>query len=208
MKTFLIYFFTLWALAVVITVGALGFRGQHFSRTPLEIWPDMKRQAKLRPETVTQFAGWADHESSRVHPLGTVSREAAWEDTPYNTGKKGADFVEAIPVPAITAQMLKRGQERFTIYCQPCHGAQGDGKGITSKFGMGNTASLHQDRLIKATDGEIFNTITSGKATMLGYGSVVPIEDRWAIVSYVRTLQLSHLGSKDEVPAALVDKIK
>ncbi|HTI71320.1 MAG TPA: cytochrome c [Candidatus Limnocylindria bacterium] len=207
MRKFLIYFFTFYVLAVVLTVGIAGYRGQTSTKPPLEVFPDMKRQAKLRPETTTKFAGWSDGQSSRVHPEGSISRETAWEDTPYNTGKVGANFVDAIPVP-VTAQMLKRGQERFTIYCQPCHGAQGDGKGITSKFGMAITANLHQDRLIKATDGELFTTISVGKSTMMGYGSVVPVEDRWAIVSYVRTLQLSRLGMKDEVPASVLEKLK
>ena len=207
MRKFLTYFFTFWVLAVVVTVTIAGYRGQTSTKPPLEVFPDMKRQAKLRPETTTKFAGWSDGQSSRVHPTGTVSREANWDDTPYNTGKVGAAFVDAIPVP-VTAQMLKRGQERFTIYCQPCHGAAGDGKGVTSKFGMVLTANLHQDRLIKATDGELFNTISNGKSTMVGYGSVVPVEDRWAIVSYVRTLQLSRLGAKDEVPSAVLEKLK
>jgi mono/diheme cytochrome c family protein len=108
----------------------------------------------------------------------------------------------------VTAAVLKRGQERYSIYCQPCHGVLGDGKGITSKYGMGNTASLHQERLIKTPDGDIFNTISNGKSTMMGYASAIPVADRWAVVAYVRTLQLSRLAAESEIPAAILPTIK
>jgi mono/diheme cytochrome c family protein len=167
----------------------------------------MDRQPKLRPQTTTKFAAWSDGQTSRPHPAGTVSRESNWEDNAFNTGRQGAAFVEAMPLE-VTAALLKRGQERYSIYCQPCHGVLGDGKGITSKYGMGNTASLHQDRLIKTQDGDIFNTISNGKSTMMGYASAIPVADRWAVVAYVRALQLSRLASESEIPAAVLPTIK
>jgi hypothetical protein len=207
MRTFLAYFFTIYVLGGALVVGWAGFRGSKSTKPPIELFPDMDRQPKLRPQTTTKFAQWTDSQSSRVHPVGTVSRESAWEDNAYNTGKENGAFVEVMPIQ-VTAGVLRQGAERYGIYCQPCHGALGDGKGITSKFGMGNTASLHQERLIKVQDGDIFTTISAGKSTMMGYAGVIPVDDRWAIVAYVRALQLSRLGEESEVPSAILPTIK
>jgi mono/diheme cytochrome c family protein len=111
------------------------------------------------------------------------------------------NFVETNPFP-ITDALIHRGQERFNIYCSPCHGRDADGNGITKKLGVMTTvANLHDPRIVKFTDGEIFWVITNGRNTMGAYGPNVPAEDRWAIISYLRALQLSHLGSVDDLSA-------
>ncbi len=209
MRKFLAWFFSIWALTVIAVIAVAGFRGSISRRPPIEIFPDMDRQPKLRPQTTTKFSGFADGLSSRLAVAGTVARGSNYADTPENTGKIAGttNFVEAIPV-SVDARMVKRGQERFNIYCQPCHGLQGDGKGITSRFGMGNVANLHQDKLIRTPDGDLFATITVGKSTMKGYGAQIPVSDRWAIVAYVRALQVSHYGAKADVPADQLSKIK
>jgi mono/diheme cytochrome c family protein len=98
--------------------------------------------------------------------------------------------------------LVQRGHERFDIYCSPCHGKLGDGNGITKVIGaMPAVANLHDKRIVEMTDGEIFNTITHGKGLMGSYGPVVPAEDRWAIIAYTRALQLSWLGSPDDLSA-------
>jgi mono/diheme cytochrome c family protein len=201
-------FLTVFALAIVAVVGIAGFRGDHSRKPPIEIFPDMDRQAKLRPQTETRFAAWTDGMTSRQPVPGTVARGSAWEDNEMNTGKKpDASFVDANPVP-INAQLLKRGQERFNIYCSPCHGAAGKGDGITKKMGMTTVADLHQERLVKSPDGQIFDTITNGKSTMIGYSAQIPIPDRWAIVAYVRALHLSHLASPNDLPAEVRSKLQ
>jgi mono/diheme cytochrome c family protein len=174
----------------------------------------MDRQPKLRPQTAAKFAGFADGLSSRIAPVGTVAQRngfaenAYWQDNAFNTGKEGGAFVEVNPVP-VTAGVLKRGQERFSIYCQPCHGALADANGgITKKLGMTTVANLMDPRIVKMADGEIFNTITHGKTTMMGYASQVPVEDRWAIIAYVRALQLSRLAYEADVPAPELEKLK
>jgi mono/diheme cytochrome c family protein len=96
--------------------------------------------------------------------------------------------------------LLERGQQRYQINCLPCHGPLGDGKGITSKFGMSGMANFHDQRLVNMPDGEIFNTITHGKNLMGPYGANVVVEDRWAIIAYVRALQRSQLASVEDVP--------
>jgi hypothetical protein len=133
-----------------------------------------------------------------------------YEDSPVNTGRIAGttNFVETNPFP-VTAQFLTRGQQRFTIYCTPCHGQLGDGNGITKKLGaMPTVVTLHDKRVVELPDGDIFNTITHGKNTMMAYGPQVPIDDRWAIVAYLRALQLSRLGSVDDLPSELKGQLK
>ena len=139
-----------------------------FRSPPIELIPDMDRQPKLRPQTDNRF--FADGLSSRKPVAGTVSRGQRYENNSYNTGRipGSTNFVESIPAE-ITEAMMRRGQERFGIYCTPCHGAQGDGKGITTKYGMPPVASLHDHKarnLIAAPDGYLFEVITNGKNLM------------------------------------------
>ena len=132
-----------------------------------------------------------------------------FEDNPVNTGRipGTTNFVETIPLP-LTEQLLVRGQQRYAINCSPCHGATGDGKGITGKYGMIAMANFHDARLVKMPDGEIFNTITYGKNLMFAYGPNVTVADRWAIIAYIRALQRSRLGSLDDVPEGLRSTLK
>jgi mono/diheme cytochrome c family protein len=103
------------------------------------------------------------------------------------------------PLP-LTRQLLDRGEQRYHINCMPCHGPAGDGKGITSKYNMYSMANFHDQRLVNMPDGEIFNTITYGKNLMGSYAANVTVEDRWAIIYYVRTLERSQLASVEDVP--------
>lgn len=189
--------------------GIAGLRGSKSRRPPIEVFPDMDRQPKLRPQTVSTFPGFTDQMSSRLPVEGTVARGSHYQAIPENTGMIAGttNYVETIPVP-VTAELMARGQERFGIYCSPCHGAQGDGKGITSKYGMITTKSLHDPAVVPQADGQIFDTITNGRNTMGAYGGMIPSEDRWAIVAYVRALQRSRLGDVNDVPEALRGNLK
>ena len=105
--------------------------------------------------------------------------------------------------------VLQRGRERFDIYCAPCHGRLGDGNGVTKKLGvMPAVANLHDKRIVEMTDGEMFNAVTYGKGVMGAAGTLVPTADRWAIIAYVRTLQFSWLGTKQDLPPAQQDALK
>jgi mono/diheme cytochrome c family protein len=195
-----------------VAVGILGFQGKLSRKPPLELFPDMDRQAKLRPMEPNRF--FANGVSSQLPPAGTVARgEAiqtvsgpvyAFEDSPVNTGRMAGstNFVETNPLPVDEA-LLRRGHERFDIYCSPCHGRLADGNGITKKLGlMAAVANLHDKRIVEMPDGEIFNTITHGKATMGAVGPQLPTADRWAVIAYLRALQLSALGTKDDLTPA------
>jgi hypothetical protein len=204
---YLLFFF---ALCTVLVMLIAGKRGSISRRPPMEFFPDMNRQPKLRPQKPNDF--FADGKSSQLPVPGTIAREDMhYEDTPENTGHKPGttNFIETIPVP-VTMQVLQRGQQRFNINCSPCHGAQGDGKGITVRVGAmpPTPKNLHDKPYIVMTDGELFNTITYGKNLMGPYGANVTVEDRWAIIAYLRALQLSQLGTIDDVPEQFRSTLK
>ena len=202
------YFLLVLALGVVTVMGIFGKRGHNFKEPPLEIFPDMDRQPKLRPQQPSLV--FANGRSSQEPVPGTVARGDHYQNSPINTGREAGttNFIANIPVP-VTEQVMARGQQRYEIYCTPCHGPQGDGTGIVKKYGYASIRSLHEKIVVTQGDGEIFNTITYGfRTTMFPYGSQISIEDRWAIVAYVRALQRSRLGALDEVPAELKAGLK
>ena len=208
--------YLLYIILVIVAIAAatftiVGIPGHLSRKPPLEVFPDMDRQAKLRPEKPFDF--FTNGLSSQLPPAGTVARSApiqtangevySYQDVPFNSGKISGttNFIETNPM-TVNAALLARGREQFNIYCTPCHGALGDGNGITKKIGvMPAVANLHDKRIVEMTDGEIFNTITHGKGLMGAYGPIVVAQDRWAIIAYTRALQLSWLGSPDELTA-------
>jgi mono/diheme cytochrome c family protein len=193
------YFLAGLALLVVAVLSVAGFRGGASRRPPLELFSDMVRQAKVRPQTPGGF--FPDGRLSRLEVPGTIARGAPYQDLPLHTGRVPGttNFVELNVLPT-TAATLARGRERYEISCRPCHGAQGDGKGIATKYGMVVIGNLHDPRIVRLADGELFNTITQGKNLMQAYGPNIVAPDRWAVIAYVRALQLSHLGATNEVP--------
>jgi len=110
------------------------------------------------------------------------------------------------PVP-VNAELLSRGEERYKIFCAPCHGLQGDGKGMIAIRGMKQPPSYHQDRLRQAPNGYFYDNITNGFGAMYGYSAQIPPRDRWAIIAYVRALQLSRNAKAADLPAELRDKL-
>ena len=218
------YFLLLFVVSCVAVLGICGFQGSHTRRTQIELFPDMVRQNKVRPQTRSEF--FANEEASRLVPENTIPHSAPYvvngeklmvdgkpvypyDDSPVNTGRipGTTNFVMNNPIP-LTRQLLDRGEQRFQINCMPCHGPAGDGKGITSKYNMFSMANFHDQRLVNMPDGEIFNTITYGKNLMGSYGANVTVEDRWAIIYYVRTLERSQLASVEDVPDAERDQFK
>jgi mono/diheme cytochrome c family protein len=133
-----------------------------------------------------------------------------FENAAANTGMLPGttNFVTHNPL-AITTELMRRGQERFQISCAPCHGAMADGNGITKKIGaMAVVANLHDKRIVEMTDGELFYVITHGRNLMGAYASTVTVHDRWAIVAYLRALQLSWLGAEQDLPEPLRASLK
>jgi len=179
------------ALTCVVAMSGCA-RGCTSSRPPIHINPSMFNQPKVLPQTSSEF--FYNGSAMREPVPGTMPVDGLKEDAAFYTGK-GADgqFVATNPVPASDA-VLERGHQRYTIYCQPCHDAKGDGKGILYQRGNVPTASFHQDKILKYPDGQIFDVITNGFGLMPAYKWPIPASDRWAIVSYVRDLEQKRLA--------------
>ncbi len=197
------------AFLVVLLISVMGFRGLPSTRPPIEVFPDMDHQAKYKPQASSKF--FADARADRPIPAGTVpfGRNATKADPAFlkaddfHYAGKAADgsFARGFPVE-LTANLLVRGQGRYQIYCTPCHGALGDGNGITKSYGMAVTPTYHDDRLRAMAEGEIFNTIIHGKNTMMSYADKLSADEAWAVVAYVRALQRAHHATMDDVPDA------
>ena len=216
-------FLLIFLLFTIAIVAVFGFRGQKSTGAPLEVFPDMVRQMKVRAQAPLDF--FADGRGPRLPVAGTVPvgyemprpQTIATPATPvevpqprsrvgfsvgtdyYDTGKMGDRWGTGIPVP-VTAELLQRGQQRFNITCVMCHGATAAGNGITKQYGLATVVTLQDERIRKMADGEIFNTITNGKNTMMAYGPNIMVADRWAIIAYLRALQRSQNAATVDVP--------
>ncbi len=212
------YFLLILLVIVLSIIGIAGCRGSKSRRPPLYIFPDMKWQPRLRPQTSDGF--FDDGRSSRLPVAGTIPRSEplrvggrpvyAWQDSPVNTGRVTGttNFIENIPL-AVTAQFLQRGREVFDINCAACHSRVGDGNGVPRRIGaMAVVGNLHDKRIVELTDGELFNTISYGKNLMPGYAANISIPDRWSVVAYVRALQLSQLGTVNDLPEEIRAKFR
>jgi hypothetical protein len=166
---------------------------------------DMHVQPKYKPLAATDFFG--DGRSARPVVEGTVARGQLRLDEHLYTGKVDGKPATTFPFP-ITRKDLLRGQERFNIFCAPCHDASGTGRGMIVLRGFPQPPSYHIDRLRQAPLGHFFDVITNGLGNMYGYGSRVAPEDRWRIIAYVRALQLSQGATLDDVPPAQREKLQ
>ena len=213
-------FFLISFLVFIASLAFLGFRGKKSADPPFELFPDMVRQPKIRAQSPSDF--FSDHRGSRMPiegtvPIGYEPPQAQTIGTPappaqprqhlafsegtdyYDTGKMGDRWGTGLPVD-VTPELMRRGQERFNITCAMCHGATAAGNGIAKQHGLATVVTLQDDRIRGMADGEIFNTITNGKNTMMPYGSIITVTDRWAIIAYLRALQRSQNATIADVP--------
>jgi mono/diheme cytochrome c family protein len=173
------------ALVVLVALAGLGCR------------QDMHDQPKYKPFRQSEF--FTNGMAMRPFVAGTVARGTLREDVPFYTGKSGEAFVTELPVP-LTADLLERGRGEFQVFCSPCHGRTGMGDGVIVQRGFKRPPSYHIDRLRQTPVGYFYDVITNGYGAMSDYASQVPVEDRWAIVAYIRALQLSQYAPVDAVP--------
>ena len=166
---------------------------------------DMHNQPKYKPLHESEFFG--DHRSARPKIDGTVARGQLRVDVARYTGKAGENDVTAFPF-AITRDDVTRGQQRFNIYCTPCHGRLGDGNGLVVKRGFRQPPSYHIPRLKDAAAGHFFDVMTNGYGAMPSYASRVVPDDRWRIIAYIRALQLAEGASAADVPAEEKQKLE
>jgi mono/diheme cytochrome c family protein len=158
---------------------------------------DMFEQPKFKPLDESTF--FTDGRSARPVPAGTLRYDQPYRGEAFENGTDGGTFVAAIPMPVDEA-LLQRGRERFDIFCSPCHGRTGDGHGMIAKRGFIQPADLNDDRVRSAPPGYIFAVIANGYGAMPDYGNEIPVQDRWAIVAYIRALELSRRASLADVP--------
>jgi mono/diheme cytochrome c family protein len=214
------YFFFSFLLIVVLVIALAGFRGQYSTKPEIQIFPDMDEQPRFNPQHPSKF--FADGRAARPPVDGTVplgytipsdfsstgasnnrvmEKGGGFTATTdyYNTGRMGDVYGDGLPV-AVTPAVMERGRERYAINCAVCHGATGEGNGIISQYGLAGIANLQLERIRTMPDGQIFMTITSGKNTMGAYGPQIALEDRWAIIAYIRALQRSRNARMEDVP--------
>ena len=166
---------------------------------------DMHNQPKYIPLRESDF--YTDHRSGRPLLEGTVARGDVQGDELLYTGKVNGELATVFPFP-VTEAVMRRGQERFDIFCSPCHARTGDGDGMVVRRGFRAPPSFHIDRLRQAPPGHFFDVITNGFGAMPDYRQQVPVRDRWAIVAYIRALQASTAAGLGDVPADRRGEIK
>lgn len=158
---------------------------------------DMFDQPKFRPLAESNF--FTDGRSARPVPAGTFEFEEADQGQGVTQGAANGSFLAVIPVPLDEA-LLKRGEDRFNIYCSPCHGRVGDGRGMIAKRGFIQPADLHSARVRNAPPGYIYGVIANGYGAMPEYSDELTVRDRWAVVAYIRALELSRSATTADVP--------
>lgn len=159
---------------------------------------DMQDQPKYKPLGQNTF--FPDGRNSRPIPPGTIARGDLNATDAYHTGASNGAFLDTIPVP-IDVNVLNRGRDRYDIFCSPCHGRLGDGNGMVAQRGVRAPANFHTSRLRSVPPGYLFQVISNGYGGMGDYDEQVPVDDRWAIVAYIRALQLSQDATVNDIPA-------
>jgi cytochrome c553 len=159
---------------------------------------DMYNQPRYKKAYMTSDF-FADGMASRPRVPGTVSQQTVIEDEHFYTGMVDGEFVTTFPY-TMTSSIIRNGRSQYEIFCVPCHGTLGNGKGIVQQRGLTPPASYHTDRLREESVGYLFDVITNGYRNMYPYGSKISPEDRWAIVAYVRALQFSQNATCEDVP--------
>jgi mono/diheme cytochrome c family protein len=209
------YFFLSYVFVAAIVVAAFGTRGSKSEMPPIEVFPDMDHQAKVKYQVKNDF--FADGHGARLPVTNTVPMGFEVPTKPasspeykptafgftngldyYSTGKMGDFYGDGLP-SELTADksLIQRGERQYNIYCAVCHGESGNGKGVTSKYGILTAYNFHQAGATDAAnpayraDGAIFDVITHGKGLMGAYGGNITVQDRWAIVAYIRALQVA-----------------
>ncbi len=207
-----------WSLLAGLLVSWVPFalvgkaRATKSPRPPVHFVPDMDDQPKF--ETQEQNLLFADTRAMRPPVEGTVAVGELYEDQALVTGKAGEAWIAGYPLE-IDDERMARGQERYDVYCAPCHGQDGGGNGIVNvratRLEEGTWApptDLRSQLVVDRTEGHLFNTITHGIRNMPAYGKQIPVEDRWAIVAYMRALQRARGATLEDVPEAQRDALR
>jgi mono/diheme cytochrome c family protein len=205
-------FLSIFILLIVALISVMGFRGSKSEKPPLEVFPDMDRQARFRAQGENSF--FKDGRDDRMPPANTMARgnflnyndvfsdEFSDPTIGDNFLMKGLNedgsYADGFPIP-VNNEAMDLGHKKYEIFCMVCHGEAGDGNGVTKSYGV-LAASYHDDRLRAATNGELFNVISYGKGQMFGLRDRISVEERWSIILYLRALQRSQNTSVKDLP--------
>ena len=198
--------YSLTAAASVFMLILSACAGMTSRKPPIEVFDDMDRQPKYKPQQASAFFG--DARTSRMPIAGSIARGHLREDDAYHTGIVQNMYIGKNPLP-ITRRVLLRGQQRYNLSCSPCHDRAGEGKGIVAlRTPSWQPTNLQEDRQKLMADGEIFSIISQGRRSMPGYRFQVPVDDRWAIVAYVRALQRTTNAKLEDIPQELRESLR
>ena len=205
-----------WMLFAVIVLIALSWipmslvvraRNVKSAKPPIHVVPDMDNQPSYRAQKRNRL--FADRRAMRPPVAGAVARGRLAADDALELGRVGDEWVTAIPIPVDRA-LLERGRERFDIFCSPCHGLAGYGDGAVAKRADAlqegtwtPPSSFHTDLVRSRPVGQLYNSIVNGIRNMPAYGPQIDVEDRWAVVAYLRALQRSQNATIEDVPTDL-----
>jgi mono/diheme cytochrome c family protein len=165
---------------------------------------DMQDQPKYKPLVRSTF--FTDGRSARPVPADTIARDELSNNDSFHTGEANGNFLDTIPV-TVNLQLLHRGEDRYDIFCSPCHGRIGDGNGMIAQRGLRIPANLHTQRLREVPPGYLYQVITNGYGAMGEYSYQISVPDRWAIVAYLRALQFSRNARLSDVPAEAASEL-
>ncbi len=200
------------ALALIPPALIARARAVKSAKPRVHIFGDMDNQPRFKAQQSNPM--FADQRAMRLPVPGTVARGELQLDDHYYRGKVDGQWATTFPVP-VTNSFMERGQERYNVFCAPCHGLDGAGRGIVAVRAEEleeptwvPPLSIHADEPRKRPPGHLFNTITNGIRTMPGHGAQIPVEDRWAIVAYLQALQRSQRANVEDVPADILDELR
>lgn len=195
---------TLLTLSSVVFVGC--YQGRPSNDPPVHLNPNMDNQPIYKTQSESYF--FENGSTMRLPVEGTIARGELREDDAYYRGLNSrGDTIQTSPVP-ITADLLRRGRERYDIFCSPCHSRIGDGRGIVVAKGFQMAPTFHDKRLRDTGDGYIFNVISNGIRNMPSYRHQIPVADRWAIVAYFRALQRSQNATITDLSEQQLESMK
>lgn len=190
--------------AVLVVITAC--QGQTSKEPPIHLNPNMDKMPKYKAQAESQF--FTDGAAMRSPAAGTVAENDLRADEAYYTGKNAdGQLIAAIPVP-VNKDFMLRGQERFNIYCAPCHARTGEGNGIVVQRGFVQPPTFHSDVMRANPAGHFFTVISQGIRSMPTYKHQVPVTDRWAIVSYIRALQRSQHAASSDIPQETLKELR
>jgi len=191
-------------IAVAAASIAAGCRGETSADPPIHVFGDMDWQPKYQANQASSL--FEDGRAMRPLVEGTVAQGELREDDARYRGKSGEAYVATVPIP-VNEALIQRGQQRFNIYCTPCHDQTGSGHGMIVKRGYPLPIDLASDHVRGLPDGQIFDVISNGVRNMPSYRKQIPVDDRWAIVTWVRVLGQSQHATIEDVPIEKRDRI-